>query len=74
METFTLIVWITLGIRVEERYIPDLSEIDCAARLEELRQNGARIDTLCIRSGYPRPSRPGYQCPDCRLVKGRGTA
>jgi hypothetical protein len=73
--TFTLFVWIHANMRVEERFIPDLSEADCRARSDEIREDRTRgVRVMCIRSGYPRPSRNEIECADCGAVKGRKSA
>jgi hypothetical protein len=67
METFTLFVWLYIGMRVEDRYIPNLSETECMARRVQLLDTvGAR--TKCVKSGYPVPPSDSYQCADCSLT------
>jgi hypothetical protein len=54
--TYTLFIWITTGVQVEERHIPNLSESECLARSNEIRkEKGPGVYTRCVRRGYPHP-------------------
>jgi|SoiMethySBSTD1v2_1073268.scaffolds.fasta_scaffold272786_1 hypothetical protein len=57
METSTLILWITIGWRVEERGILNLTRGECVTQLVAIETDQARVPPVEIsspKSGYSR--------------------
>jgi hypothetical protein len=64
METFTLVFWITMGWRLEERHLPLLAPVQCTAFRDEMLRERSPVRAECVPEP-PQQSRIIDHLPVC---------